>query len=97
MSANAETGDSVIGIRNNARAGWKYTHLDAPRVRVLAELAFDLAFCVRVQDQVNTGRTRRTLARVIIGRGADTAKAEHDIAASHGAGQHISNNLRLIR
>jgi hypothetical protein len=79
----------------SAPAG-KLAHLQALRRRFAAEAAADLALGFRMQGQAYAERRGSALARVVVGRGADAAEGEHDVARGEAALQRGGKPFRVV-
>ena len=81
MVVDRERGNAVDRIRNDRRAGRELGHQHAVRIRRVAELLLDRRDRLGMPFERHAERRRSRLPRVVVGRGADAAEAEQDVAA----------------
>ena len=96
MITDGESGDAVVRIGNDGGADGKLTHLQAKRRGLAAKPRTDLGFGIGVKPDFHTRGRGGALTRVVIGRRADPAKAEHHVARSQCAFQRRRNALRTV-
>jgi hypothetical protein len=96
MVANRECRDAIVGIGDDPAAGRKLGHAHAMRISFGAEPRFDLAQRLGMTLQGHIQRRRRRLTRVIVGRGADSAEAEDEIAARESAAQDVGQARAIV-
>ena len=96
MMIEAETGNAVVGVGNDAAAERKLAHLQALRRDVGAEARADFRVGIRMQFQHHAGGIGGALARVIVRRGADAAEAENDILRRQRAFQRRGDQRRFV-
>src|SRR5574344_62965 len=90
----AKTWDTVVRVGHNLRVRRQHAHLQALHVvgalgrkgfaffcRHLLHALHDQGLCLAVRDQLYAQRGGHALARVVVGGGANAAKAEHHIVA----------------
>ncbi len=92
--ADRERRHAVDGIRNDRSAGGEFGHQHAVRVGGGAELRFELRDRDRMPLERHAEGERRGLPRVVVGRRADAAEGEDEIAAAEriaeGGGERIA-------
>jgi hypothetical protein len=107
--ADAEAGDLVVGVADDVGAERKNAHVEPVHVvrtvgfvnRALLARGVLHAFAdqhlgLRMQPQRHAQRRGRALARVVVGRGADAAGGEHDVARGEGARERFRDAHRHI-
>ena len=90
---------AVVGIGNNAGAQRKLAHCKALRCNplgVVHKARADFGLGVGMQLQPHTRSICRTLARVIVGRGADAAKAEYHVRQRQCTLQRRGDQWRIV-
>ena len=94
--ADRERGDAVDRIRNDAAACGKLGHQHAVRIRLGAERASISRDRLRMAHERHAERRGRGLPRVVVGRRADAAEAEHEVAARERVAQHRGEALAVV-
>ena len=74
----------------------KFGHQHAVRIRVGAEPRLDLGDGLGVAHQRHAERGGGGLPRVVVGRRADAAEAEHDVAAGEGLAQQRGEPAAIV-
>nr|GEU28068.1 hypothetical protein [Tanacetum cinerariifolium] len=109
MLVQREAGNVVVRVRDQRGAVGKLRHFQAVQVfrrvqvgrlaRLFAHLhdaLLDVAPAFLVQHQRQAQRIGRGLARVVVGRGADAAAAEHDVVGGKRALQRGRDARRIV-
>jgi hypothetical protein len=97
--APGKTRNAVVWVGDDAAAGGETPHVE----RIVGDFAADLgiaganlALRIRMQDQVDARRRRGRLSGVVVGRVADAAAAEDDVAAGEAATQDVRQTLAIV-
>src|SRR6185436_2321622 len=83
-------------IGNDGGAARKLAHREALRRDLAAEARADFPLGLRMELQSNLQGFRSALPRVVVGRGADTAEAEHDVLRREAALERAGKPRRVI-
>ncbi len=96
MMLEAEAGDAVVGVRNDAAADRKLAHLQALRRDVGTEACADFSIGIRMQLQRHAGGVGSALTRMIVRRGTDAAETENDVRCRQRAFDRRGDQRRLV-